>query len=139
MALATKNSQIKEFLIYCGCGLVSAAVDAGVYFTLVNLTLIPAPICVLMGTISATIVSFLLMKPFVFRSKNWSKEVLWPEIVRFVTTRIAAILFEVLFSLVTVSILGWNENSMRIIGWIVIAVGNYLCAKFVVFKYRTYR
>ena len=139
MASATKTGQIKEFLIYCSCGAVSTVADAGVYFPLVNLTPVPAPVCVFLGTAFATIVSFFLMKPFVFHSKNWSKEVLLPEIVRFTTTRILAICLEVLFSFVTVTLLGLDENNMRIVGWIAIAIGNYICAKYIVFKYRTYR
>ena len=139
MAPATKARQIKEFFIYCGCGIVSAAADASVYFPLVNGTAVPAPLCVLLGTAFATLVSFLLMKPFVFHSKKWSKEVLLPELIRFVTTRMLAIFLEVLFSFVTVTLLQLDENLMRIIGWVTIAIGNYICAKYVVFKYRTYR
>ena len=93
----------------------------------------------LLGTAFATLVSFLLMKPFVFHSKSWSKDVLLPELIRFVTTRILAIFLEVLFSFVTVTLLSLDENLMRIIGWLAIAIGNYICAKYVVFKYRTYR
>ena len=139
MKTTTKIQQIKELLIYCGCGFVSTIADASVYFPLVNATAVPAPLCVLLGTAAATLVSFLLMKPFVFRSRNWSKEVLLPELVRFVTTRIAAIFLEVLFSFLTVTLLGFDENMMRIIGWVSIAIGNYICAKYIVFKYRTYR
>ena len=64
---------------------------------------------------------------------------LLPEILRFLTTRIAAICLEVLFSFVTVTVFGLDENRMRIIGWFSVAIGNYICAKYVVFKYRTYR
>ena len=139
MVSASKTKQIKEFLIYCGCGIVSTAADAGIYFPLVNLTPVAAPLCVFLGTAFATFVSFFLMKPFVFRSKDWSKQVFLPELIRFVTTRLAAIILEVLFSFVTVTLLQLNENSMRIIGWLAIAIGNYICAKYIVFKYRTYR
>ena len=138
MVSAAKTKQIKEFLIYCGCGIVSTCADAGVYFPLVNLTPVAAPLCVLLGTAFSTIVSFLLMKPFVFHSRDWSKQALLPELIRFVTTRLAAIILEVLFSFVTVTLLKLDENSMRIIGWLSIAVGNYICAKYIVFKYRTY-
>lgn len=139
MAATTKKQQILEFLIYCGCGIVSTAADAAVYFPLVNATAVPAPVCVFLGTACATFVSFLLMKPFVFRSKKWTKDVLVPELTRFITIRIAAIFLEVLFSFVTVTLLKLDENIMRVIGWLSIAVGNYICAKYVVFKYRTYR
>ena len=138
MAPNTKTRQIKEFLIYCGCGIVSTGADASVYFPLVNGTAVPAPLCVLLGTVFATLASFLLMKPFVFHSKNWSKDVLLPELIRFVTTRILAIFIEVLCSFVTVTLLRLDENLMRIIGWLTIAIGNYICAKYIVFKYRTY-
>ena len=138
MVSAAKTKQIKEFLIYCGCGIVSTGAEAGVYFPLVHLTPVAAPLCVLLGTAFATIVSFLLMKPFAFHSRDWSKQVLLPELNRFVTTRLAAIILEVLFSFVTVTLLKLDENSMRIIGWLAIAIGNYICAKYIVFKYRTY-
>ena len=136
MAVVTKKQQIKEFLIYCGCGIVSTSADASVYFPLVNITAVPAPVCVFFGTVTATIVSFFLMKPFVFHSRNWSKDVLIPELMRFITTRIAAIFIEVLFSFITVTLFGLDENCMRIIGWIAIALTNYICAKYIVFKYR---
>lgn len=136
MALTTQKRQIKEILIYCACGTVSAVADAAIYFPLVNLTPVPAPVGVLMGTVGATFVSFLLMKPFVFRSNDWSKAVLLPELTRFITTRILSIFLEVLFSLITVSLFKRDENIMRIVGWLIIAVGNYVCAKYIVFKYR---
>ncbi len=139
MTQSTKTSKMKEFLIYCGCGAVSTVADACVYFPLVNGTSIPAPIAVVLGNGFSTLVSFLLMKPFVFHSRNWSKSVLVPELVRFVTTRILAIILEVLFSFVTVTLCGLDQNNMRIIGWTAIAIGNYICAKYIVFKYRTYR
>ena len=135
MVPVSKTRQIKEFLVYCGCGTVSTVADAAVYFPLVNSTSMPAPICVLLGTSFATFVAFLLMKPFVFHSKSWSKEILLPELTRFVTTRIAAILLEVLFSFITVTLIGLDENIMRVIGWLAVAIGNYLCAKYIVFKY----
>ena len=136
MANGTKTRQLKEFLIYCGCGVLSTVADAIVYFPLVNFTSIYAPVCVLMATVFSNLVGFLLMKPLVFHSKNWTKQVLVPEFIRFVSTRIVTIILEVLFSFVTVSLLGQNENIMRIIGWTVIALGNYFCAKFIVFKHR---
>lgn len=134
MATGTKAKQAKELLLYCGCGIASTIADSLVYFPLVNLTSVPAPVCVLLATVFSNLVSFVLMKPLVFRSKDWSKGTLVPEFVRFATTRVLTILLEVLFSFVTVSLLRQDENIMRIIGWTVIALGNYFCAKFLVFK-----
>lgn len=134
MPNGVKTGKLKEFLIYCGCGVLSTIADSLIYFPLVNFTSVPAPVCVLLATVVSNTVSFLLMKPLVFHSRVWKKDVLIPEFLRFATTRLLTIIMEVLFSFVTVSIFRQNENIMRVVGWIVIALGNYFCAKYVVFK-----
>ncbi len=136
---ANKARGTREFLLYCGCGGISSAADAAIYFPLLNLSPLPAPLCVLLGRGFGTLISFLLMKPFVFKSKNWSKEVLLPEFVRFITTRILAISLEVLFSLLTVTLFGLDGNWMRVISWTGVGLLNFISAKFLVFKYQNYR
>ncbi len=134
MANGTKSRSMKEFLIYCGCGAVSTFADASVYFPLVNFTAIPAPACVLISTIVSNLIGFLLMKPLVFRSRKWTKEVLVPEFIRYTSTRVVTIFLDILSSFVLVTLLGQDENLMRIIAWTVISLANYFFAKFFVFK-----
>ena len=74
------------------------------------------------------------MKPLVFRSRKWAKEVLVPEFIRYTSTRVVTIFLDILSSFVLVTLLGQDENLMRIIAWTVISLANYFFAKFFVFK-----
>lgn len=129
----------KQYLSYMGCAGAANCVDAAIYFPLFNFTSVPAPVCILISSIFCFTTAFLLMKPFVFCSKDWSKDVVIREFIRFITTRTGTMLLEILFSFVMVTLCGLDGNWMRIVGWTLVAAINYTAAKYVVFKYRTYR
>ena len=132
-ALFEKHRQI---ILYIAVGFFATMVDSLVYFPMLNLTDVPAPICVALAWASSVTASFLLYKPFVFQSRDWSKHIVSAEFVRFVTTRMGSGILEMLFSLVTVTILGLDGNIMRITGMVVVATLNYITTKYVVFKHR---
>lgn len=126
----------RQIILYVAVGLFATLVDSLVYFPLLNLTDVPAPICVALAWASSVTASFFLYKPFVFQSRDWSKHIVSAEFFRFVTTRMGSGILEMLFSLVTVTILGFDGNIMRIAGMVVVATLNYITTKYVVFKYK---
>ena len=127
-----------QFYAYLACGTLTTVIDSLIYFPLLNFTDIDAPFCVLLATLIANIAGFFVMKPFVFHSNSWKQDVVAPEFWRYITTRLGSMGLETAFSLLTVSLLGLDGNVMRIIGWVLIAILNYVSTKYIVFKYRTY-
>jgi len=132
-ALFEKHRQI---ILYVGVGFFATLVDSLVYFPMLNLTAVPAPICVALAWASSVTASFFLYKPFVFQSRDWSKHTVSAEFFRFVTTRMGSGILEFLFSLVMVTVLGFDGNIMRIAGMFAVATINFITTKYVVFKYR---
>lgn len=78
--------------------------------------------------------AFLTNKPFVFRSHDWSADVLLPELWKFTSCRIASGILETLAMGLTVDILGWNAAVMKIIVSVVVVIINYIASKLFVFK-----
>ena len=83
--------------------------------------------------VAAVAFAFLTNKPFVFKSHDWSAKVVWPELTKFVGCRIGTGVLETLFLLVTVDILHWNGNWMKLIISILVVILNYFGSKILVF------
>ena len=83
--------------------------------------------------VAAVAFAFLTNKPFVFKSHDWSAKVVWPELTKFVGCRIGSGILETLFLLVTVDILRWNGNWMKLITSVLVVILNYFGSKFLVF------
>ena len=78
--------------------------------------------------------AFLTNKPFVFKSHDWSAKVLFPELGKFLSCRIASGVLETVFLLVTVDWLAWNGNWMKVITSVLVVILNYVGSKLFVFR-----
>lgn len=94
----------------------------------------------LLSWVCAISFAFVTNKMWVFCSKSWKKSVVWPELYRFVSARIATGIIEIIAVPVLVAI-GLNatifgiEGAMsKIIVSIVVIVLNYILSKIFVFK-----
>ena len=78
--------------------------------------------------------AFVTNKLFVFNSRDWTKQIVIPELTKFVGCRIGSGIAETLLLLLTVDILLLNGNLMKLIASIIVVILNYFGSKFLVFK-----
>ena len=124
----------KEILLYLIFGVLTTAVSI-FSFWLFGL-FIPSNLYLITNVISwviAVIFAFVTNKLFVFESKSWNSGVLG-ELLRFVGSRVTSGVIETVSLLVTVDILGWNGNIMKLFLAAIVIVLNYILSKFFVFK-----
>lgn len=83
--------------------------------------------------VAAVAFAFLTNKPFVFKSHDWSKKTVISELTKFVGCRVGSGVLETAFLLVTVDILCWNGNYMKLITSVLVVILNYFASKLLVF------
>ena len=78
--------------------------------------------------------AFVTNKPFVFKSHDWSRKTLVPELTKFVGCRIASGAGETLILFFAVDLLGWSGAIWKLITSVLVVVANYIASKLLVFK-----
>ena len=120
-------------VIYLVFGVLTTVVNYAVYLPLYNWAGWPASVCNGVAWVVAVAFAYVTNKLFVFESKSWESGVL-AELLRFVGSRVASGAVETVSLLITVDILGWNGNAMKLILAVFVIVFNYVLSKFFVFK-----
>ena len=123
----------KEILIYLFFGCLTTAVNYLIYFPCYNWLHLSAAVSNAVAWAVAVLFAYLTNKPFVFRSNNWSWEVVMPELLKFVGCRFGSGLMETLAMWLFVDLLAWNGNWMKIILSVLVVVLNYVFSKWIVF------
>lgn len=124
----------KDFVVYLLLGALTTLVNFLVYFPLLNICNLSAAIANVVAWLISVLFAFLTNKPFAFKSKDWSMEVLIPEFAKFIGCRIGSGIIETLFLMLTVDLLMWNGNIMKILISIFVVVTNYIASKYFVFR-----
>ena len=73
-------------------------------------------------------------KPFVFKSHDWSAKTVGPELTKFVGSRILSGALETAIIFVTVDMLLWSGNLMKLVTSVLVVILNYVASKLLVFK-----
>ena len=131
--LKTLYEKYRETVIYLVFGVLTTVVNYAVYIPLYNFAHLPASVCNGVAWVAAVTFAYVTNKLFVFESKSWNSGVLG-ELLRFVGSRVTSGVIETVSLLVTVDILGWNGNIMKLFLAVIVIVLNYILSKFVVFK-----
>ncbi len=124
----------KDILLYIFFGILTTAVNYIVYLPLFNICGFSAAISNVLAWVVSVIFAYVTNKPFVFQSRDWSKEVVGPELMRFVGCRIGSGLAETIIIFLTVDIFRFNGNLMKIVTGILVVVLNYVGSKLLVFR-----
>ena len=124
----------KDILLYLFFGAVVTVVNYIVYFPLHNWAGWSATLSNVAAWAAAVAVAFVTNKPFVFQSHDWSRQVVLPELAKFVSCRIASGLAETLILFVTVDLLQLNGNVWKLLVSVLVVVANYIGSKWLVFK-----
>ena len=121
-------------LIYLFFGIITTLVNYAVYYPLYNFLGLSALLSNIIAWCVAVLVAFFTNKPFVFKSHDWSAKTVVPELTKFVGSRIASGALETAIIFVTVDLLLWNGNVMKLITSVLVVVLNYVASKLLVFK-----
>lgn len=124
----------REIVTYIAFGVLTTAVNFLVFLFSRELLKLSATASNIVAWILAVLFAFLTNKPFVFKSKSWSRKVVIPEFVKFITCRIGSGIMETVFLFVTVDCINWNGTILKLIASGFVMVLNYILGKCVAFK-----
>ena len=123
-----------DILVYLVFGVLTTAVNYIVYLPCYNLLGLSATISNMIAWVVAVAFAYLTNKPFVFKSHDWSAKTVVPELTKFVGSRIVSGVLETAIIFVTVDVLGWNGNVMKLVTSVLVVIFNYVASKLLVFK-----
>ena len=118
----------RSTIMYLVFGVLTTVVNFIVYVPLFNFVHWPAAVCNGIAWVAAVAFAYVTNKLFVFESKSWDSGVLG-ELLRFVGSRVASGAVETVSLLLTVDILGWNGNIMKLLLAVFVIVFNYILSK----------
>lgn len=84
--------------------------------------------------VAAVAFAFLTNKPFVFKSNDWRPKTLFPELLKFIGSRVFSFAFSLAFMAITVDWLHWDYFFMKVVGSAIVIILNYVGSKLLVFR-----
>ena len=123
-----------DILTYLVFGVLTTVVNYVIYLPVYNVLGLSAAVSNVLSWAAAVTFAYLTNKPFVFKSHDWSRQTVIPELTKFVSCRIASGAMETAILLVTVDLLGWNGNLWKLFTQVLVVVLNYVFSKLIVFK-----
>lgn len=129
--LVKKNRDVLTYLIF---GVLTTVVNYAVYLPVYNWLGLSAAVSNMIAWVAAVAFAFLTNKPFVFQSHDWSRQVVLPELSKFVGCRVASGVMETVILFLTVDLLHWNGNIWKLITQVLVVILNYVASKLIVFK-----
>lgn len=130
-SLVRKHWDIVTYLIF---GVLTTIVNYLVYLPVYNLLHLSAAVSNAIAWVVAVAFAYLTNKPFVFRSNDWSRKTVVPELTKFVSCRLGSGILETVILLVTVDLLHWNGNIWKLVTSVLVVILNYIASKLLVFK-----
>ncbi|MCX4249182.1 MAG: GtrA family protein [Bacilli bacterium] len=127
-----KNPEIWNYLIV---GLLTTVVSLVTYFIATRTILNPEKelelqIANIISWIFAVAFAYVTNRIFVFKSKNKN---IFGELSKFIGSRIASLIMDMLIMLVIVSIMGLSDIVGKVFSQIVVTIANYILSKLLVF------
>ena len=123
-----------DILAYLFFGVLTTAVNYLVYLPCFNLLGLSAAVSNVIAWVVAVAFAYLTNKPWVFKSHDWSRQTVIPELTKFVGCRVGSGALETGIIFVTVDILAFNGNVMKLVTSVLVVVLNYIGSKLLVFK-----
>ena len=138
-----KDERFRELLVYGVVGVLTTVINYCVYIGVTQLwaaltgCAADHPALILVANVAAWILSvafaFWANKKYVFRSPEWTREVLRREVPGFVTARLLSLGFDVLFVEATV-LLGMDHRIAKLLSNVIVVILNYFASKFWIFR-----
>ncbi len=130
-SLVQKHWDIVTYLVF---GVLTTVVNYLVYLPVYNLLHLSAAVSNAIAWVVAVAFAYLTNKPFVFKSHDWSRQTVIPELAKFVSCRLASGIMETVILLITVDMLHWNGNIWKLVTSVLVVILNYIASKLLVFK-----
>ena len=127
-------SKYRDIIVYLVFGVLTTAVNYIVYLPCYNVLGLSGSASNAIAWVGAVAFAYLTNKPFVFRSHDWSAKTVIPELTKFVGCRVGSGVLETAIIFLTVDLLGWNGNVMKLLTSVLVVVLNYIGSKLLVFK-----
>ena len=131
MELAKKHWDLVTYLFF---GVLTTVVNYTVYLPCYNLLGLSATISNIIAWGVAVAFAYLTNKPWVFKSHDWSRQVVVPELAKFVACRLGSGVLETGMIFVFVDLMGFNGNVFKLITSVLVVILNYIGSKLLVFK-----
>jgi putative flippase GtrA len=128
--LIAKYWDVLAYLIF---GVLTTVVNYLVYLPLYNWVGLSATVSNAIAWVFAVAFAFLTNKPFVFKSHDWSPKTVVPELTKFLGCRVGSGLMETVIMLLSVDLLGWDGNIMKLATSVLVIILNYIGSKLLVF------
>ena len=123
-----------DVLAYLFFGVLTTVVNYLVYLPCYNLLGMSAAVSNAVAWVVAVAFAYLTNKPWVFKSHDWSMKTVIPELSKFVGCRVGSGVLETGIIFLTVDLLCWNGNVMKLVTSVLTVVLNYIGSKLLVFK-----
>ena len=123
-----------DILVYLFFGVLTTLVNYVVYLPCYNLLHLSAAVSNVIAWAVAVAFAYVTNKPFVFHSHDWSAKTVFPELAKFVGSRIGSGGLETLIIFLTVDCLSWNGNVMKLMTSVLVVIINYVASKLLVFR-----
>lgn len=124
----------REIISYLFFGVLTTIINFVVYLPVYNLLGLSASVSNMISWVVAVVFAYFVNKIFVFRSLDWSRRTVIPELTKFLAARVSSGVLETGILLVTVDMLGWNGNIWKFITQILVVISNYVFSKLIVFR-----
>lgn len=124
----------RELISYLFFGVLTTAVNFVVYLPVYNILGLSASVSNMIAWVVAVVFAYFVNKIYVFRSLDWSRKTVVPELTKFVAARVLSGVLETGILLVTVDILGWNGNIWKFVTQVLVVISNYVFSKLIVFR-----
>ena len=123
-----------DILAYLFFGVLTTVLNYIIYLPCYNVLHLSASVSNVIAWVFAVVFAYLTNKPFVFRSYDWSAQTVIPEFTKFVGGRIASGVMETAIIFLTVDLLRWDGNIMKLVTNVLVVIMNYITSKFIAFR-----
>ena len=131
LSLLEKYREVISYLFFGG---MTTLVNYIVYLPCYNILHLSGALSNAIAWVAAVAFAYLTNNPFVFKSHDWSAKTVVPELTKFVGCRVGSGLVETAIIFMTVDLLRFNGNIIKILTSILVVILNYVASKLVVFR-----
>ena len=128
------REKYRDVIVYLVFGVLTTAVNYVVYLPCYNVLRLSGSTSNAIAWVGAVAFAYLTNKPFVFQSHDWSAKTVIPELTKFVGCRLGSGVLETAIIFLTVDVMAWNGNVMKLATSVLVVVLNYIGSKLLVFK-----
>ena len=123
-----------DILIYLVFGVLTTVVNYAVYLPVYNFCGISAAVSNMIAWTVAVVFAFLTNKPFVKGFIGQKGKTVVPELIKFVSCRLASGVMETVILFLAVDLMAWNGNVWKLVTQVLVIIINYVGSKLLVFR-----